>query len=95
MSESTTIVLSTLCGLAAGGVFFGGLWLSTVRIIQSQHRVGLVIGSFLLRSVVAVGLAWLAVHLAGQWGILTFLLGLTAVRFLLIGMARRKRADNA
>ena len=95
MSEVTGILLSAVCGLAAGAVFFGGLWFSVSRVVRSSHRMGLVLGSFLLRSAVTVGLAWVAVQLAGQWGILLFLITLTAVRFLLIGVARRKRANNA
>ena len=95
MSEATSIVAAALCGLAAGGIFFGGLWLSTAHLVRAQHRIVLVIGSFLLRSAIAVGLAWLAVRVAGQWGILAYLVSLTAIRFLLIGAARRKRADNA
>lgn len=95
MSEATTLLLAIMCGLASGGFFFGGLWLATGWILRSQHRIALAITSFALRSAVAVALALLAVNVAGAWGVAAYLAGFTLVRFLLVGMAGRKRANNA
>jgi len=95
VSDGLAIVVAIVCGIAAGAIFFGGLWISVSRVPRSRHRIALVVGSFALRSAVTLGFAWCSVQVAGQWGVLAFLAAFTAVRLLLIGAARRKRAYNA
>ena len=49
-----------LAGWVLGLLFYGGLWLTTSRILHSQHPVAWVLGGFLLRmALVLPALYWL------------------------------------
>lgn len=65
MNEAMVLVLAALSGLALGAFFFGGLWWTVNRSMVSAQPALLILGSFLLRSVVAVGGFYLA--LQGGW----------------------------
>ncbi|MDI1253675.1 ATP synthase subunit I [Thermomonas sp.] len=59
------LVLAVLAGVVLGAFFFGGLWWTVNRSMVSPQPALLILVSFLLRSVVAVGGFYLA--LQGGW----------------------------
>ena len=65
MNEAMSLVLAVLAGLALGAFFFSGLWWTVNRSLVSSQPALLILGSFLLRSVVAVGGFYLV--LQGGW----------------------------
>ncbi len=65
MNEAMDLVLAVLAGLVLGGFFFGGLWWTVKRSMVSPQPALLIMGSFLLRTAVAVGGFYLAVR--GGW----------------------------
>jgi F1F0 ATPase subunit 2 len=84
MTVSNGLILfgALLEGLLLGGVFFGGLWL-TIRHTLSSAALGLwLVGSFLLRTVIAV--AGFYVVFAGDWQrLMACLLGFVSARFII------------
>jgi F1F0 ATPase subunit 2 len=82
MPDVFRLLISFLAGVAAGVLFFEGLWWTVSRVAASHRPVRLLLISFLLRAAAAVsvlalmlraGLAPLAVGMCG------FLAGRTAV----------------
>lgn len=65
MTEAISLVLAVLAGVVLGAFFFGGLWWTVNRSMVSAQPALLILGSFLLRSVVVVGGFYLA--LQGGW----------------------------
>ncbi len=47
-----------VAGLAAGAVFYGGLWLAVTALPRARHPVALVLGSFVLRGALVLGVLW-------------------------------------
>jgi F1F0 ATPase subunit 2 len=82
MSEFPFLLLSLASGFAIGSVFFIGLWLTTRRVLQSRHPAMLALGSFLARSLVAVGGFYLIAR-RGDWrAVIAAVIGFLAARFL-------------
>jgi F1F0 ATPase subunit 2 len=65
MSSVIDIVAPLLTGLAAGLVFFEGLWWTTRRLLTARAPWRLLMLSFVLRSTIVVGGVILVS--AGQW----------------------------
>ncbi|WP_394699723.1 ATP synthase subunit I [uncultured Anaeromusa sp.] len=70
-------------GLAAGGIFFGGLWWTVRRVVFVKYPVRVLLGSFILRTVVFLGLG---VYLCGDdiFRIGIFAAGALLVRTILL-----------
>ncbi|MEP6898195.1 MAG: ATP synthase subunit I [Rhodanobacter sp.] len=73
MNEAIHLALAVLAGLALGAFFFGGLWWTVQRGMVSAQPALLILGSFLLRTAVAVGGFYLA--LQGGWQSLAACMG--------------------
>ena len=65
MNDAMHLVLAVLAGLVLGAFFFGGLWRTVKRSMVSAQPALLILGSFLVRTAVAVGGFYLVVQ--GGW----------------------------
>ncbi|MGE0681909.1 MAG: ATP synthase subunit I [Candidatus Binatia bacterium] len=82
----TSTVLPLICALLAGiglGLFyFGGLWLTVQRLPMIRHPALLMLGSFFMRTLVA--LLGFYVVMSGSWArLLVCFAGFLAIRTLL------------
>ena len=74
-----TAVLSIAVGMALGWWFFTGLWWTLRRLPSARHPAALALGSFVLRMVVVVGVAYILART--HWSLPGFaLIGLIAAR---------------
>lgn len=89
MSEIEQAIVGALAGLLLGTVFFGGLWLTTQRIKRMHNVVGLVLGSFVGRSVITVVGLITVIRLAGLVGIISTLIAFTIVQLVFIRLSGR------
>jgi len=55
MSELSTLILTLLAGISLGAMFYGGLWWTVRRSVASKALSFWLIGSFVLRAIIAVG----------------------------------------
>jgi F1F0 ATPase subunit 2 len=69
MNEWIIFLFAVIAGATLGLLYFGGLWLTILRLPASRHPVLLTFGSFIGRS--AVILAGFAMISGGQWERLT------------------------
>ncbi len=87
--DATVLTLSFLGGLAAGALFFLGLWWTTQRAPRSARPGVLMLGSFLVRLVGVLGVFALVIRL-GDWpGALAALAGFVLARLGSVGWVRR------
>ncbi|MBW8831968.1 MAG: ATP synthase subunit I [Burkholderiales bacterium] len=85
--ETWTWLLAGLAGAALGAFFFGGLWWTVRRTLQSGRSLALHFGGFLLR--MAVTLAGFYLVGAGQWQRLAACLaGFIVARALVLRVTR-------
>lgn len=77
-------------GFALGLLFFGILWLTTGKILHSEHPMAWLLGGFVLRmALVLPALYWLT---DARWqNLLTCLLGFMLARFVVIRLTARGR----
>lgn len=87
MSESLTLVLSLLAGIALGTVFFGGLWWTTKKILAPGQPAVWFIGSFLVRMSIALAGFYLIAHSAWQ-RLLICVIGFFIARMMVIRFTR-------
>lgn len=84
--------VSLIGGALLGAVYFGGLWLTALRLRESRRPVVIAFGSFLLRLLVAaVVFTW-----AARGGVLpavTALAGFLAVRSVAVRLADPARGE--
>ena len=79
MSEASTLSVALLAGILLGAIFYGGLWWTVRRGVLSKTLGKWLIGSFVLRAVVAVGGFYVVSH--GDWrSLLACLLGFIVAR---------------
>lgn len=94
MIESLTLLIALPAGVLLGAFFFGGLWWTVQRSLVSAQPAILILGSFLLRTVVT--LAGFRVALLGGWQALaTCMLGFLIARVVVTRIVHRPRADQA
>lgn len=95
--EIWTWLLAGLAGAALGGFFFGGLWWTVRRTLQSDRSLAWHFVGFLLRT--AITLAGFYLVGAGQWQRLAACLaGFIVARALVLRVTRstaRTTADSA
>jgi F1F0 ATPase subunit 2 len=82
-------LIGTGAGMAAGLVFFGGLSWTLSRLVGSRRPLPLAAASFLLRSAFVVAVFLLMAD-GGLSRILGGLVGMLAVRTILVSAARRR-----
>lgn len=87
MHETLTWGLAGVAGLALGAMFFGGLWWTVRKGVTSRRPALLFVGSFVLRSGLALaGFYWVGHN---QWqALLPCLLGFGVARFIVIRLVR-------
>lgn len=89
-------LLAITAGLAAGGLFFGGLWWTVQRLETTDSPALLVIGSMLVRLMLAMAIFYAVMAVTGELmylgaALVTFLI----VRTVLIGRLRPKGGTRA
>ena len=83
------LMISVMVGVLAGAAFFGGLYLTTRRLATASRPGVLVVSSFVARIGIVLGLAWVAALVAGHWGLIGYLVGITGARVALVAAVRR------
>jgi F1F0 ATPase subunit 2 len=77
-----SLIFALLAGIALGLFYFGGLWLTVQRLPTIRHPALLMLGSFFLRTLVA--LLGFYVVMSGSWArLLVCLAGFLTIRTLL------------
>jgi F1F0 ATPase subunit 2 len=91
--EMSILIGALIAGLALGGIFFGGLWV-TVRLSLSSATLGLwLLASFMLRTLIA--LAGIHFVSAGRWQrLIACLLGFMVARLIVARMLRPERLSQ-
>jgi F1F0 ATPase subunit 2 len=81
MSEVFNLTLALLAGVLLGAFFFGGLWWTINRSLGSAQPAMLILGSFLLRTMVTVTGFYIA--LQGGWrGLVACMVGFLVSRIV-------------
>jgi len=86
MKLSATILLFIGAGAALGLLYFGGLWLTLQRLPTARRPKTLLLGSFVGRTALVLGIFYIMARVAevGWEGLALSLIGFLAVRFLLV-----------
>lgn len=79
MNDSGQMALALVAGLAAGVLFFGGLWLTVSRSLKSKAAPILFLGSFFVRSALVLAAFYWVGH-GHFYRLLAALAGFVAVR---------------
>ena len=88
--EASILMLALFVGILLGAIFYGGLWWTVRRIVSSKAPGIWLIGSFVLRSMIAVG-GFLFVA-RGDWrSILACFIGFLAARIVVTRLTRAPR----
>jgi F1F0 ATPase subunit 2 len=88
MTTLARILLGAVAGAAIGSVVFGGLSWTVARLARSAHPAPLVLASFLVRAMAALGgFMFLARH-AGGIGLLSALVAFILARHVTLAKAR-------
>jgi F1F0 ATPase subunit 2 len=90
MSDLPFLLLAAAAGAATGLVFFGGLWLTTRKVLHSRHPALLSLASFLGRSAAAVAVFYLVARRADWKAVIAAAAGFLAARALLTLQVRRQ-----
>jgi F1F0 ATPase subunit 2 len=87
MIKSEYMILAFIAGLVLGTLFFGGLWLTVKKAVESKNTTLWFLGSSFLRvSIVLVGFYYIG---QGNWQrLLICVFGFIAARFLVIRVTR-------
>jgi F1F0 ATPase subunit 2 len=93
MSEIVYMVLAFIGGLALGMLFFGGLWLTTKKVITSKMPGILFSASFLIRAAITItGFYYISL---GHWQrLLVCVLGYIVARFAVMHLTKRLHAKQ-
>ena len=83
MNEISNLIWAFIVGLLLGILFFGGLWITVKKIINSKTPGLLMVGSFVLRiTIVLAGFYFIGL---GDWKkLVVCLIGFTVARFAVI-----------
>lgn len=88
MNEMLIWGLTLVWGALLGALFFGGLWWTVHRIVESQRPVLLFVGSLLIRTTLV--LAGFYIVADGHWPrLLACLLGFVFARFIVSRLIRQ------
>ena len=93
MSETLTVVLAGMAGMALGAVFFGGLWWTVRKGLSSPRSAIWFFGSLVLRmSIALVGFYFVG---RGHWDrLLACLFGFVVGRFIVMLLTRPPVEDH-
>jgi F1F0 ATPase subunit 2 len=81
MSEIIRLILALLAGVLLGSLFFGGLWWTINRSLVSAQPAVLILGSFMLRTLVTVAGFYVALH-AGWQSLVACMVGFLVARIV-------------
>jgi F1F0 ATPase subunit 2 len=94
MHEPLTLMLSTVAGMAIGGMFFGGLWWTVRKTISASAPALWLFASLLVRIALALaGFFYVAGGLWQRW--LACLVGFIVARAVVTALTRPMRAPEA
>lgn len=92
--EVLPLMMAFMAGLALGGWYFGGLWMTVRRLTKTSAPALLALGSFWLR--LAVSVVGFYVVMDGQWErLLVCLVGFLGMRSILMRHWRPARQPVA
>jgi F1F0 ATPase subunit 2 len=92
--EVLPLLMAFMAGLALGGWYFGGLWMTVRRLTKASAPALLALGSFWLR--LAVSMMGFYVVMNGQWErLLVCFVGFLGMRSILIHHWRPARQSVA
>ncbi len=87
MNEVLFLIIAFAEGFLIGTFFFGSLWWTTRRALGSSRPVIILLGGFLIRTVVVLVGLWLAAQ--GRWtNLVAFLLAFIAARMVVVRWSR-------
>ncbi len=86
MADALNLILALLGGGVLGVAYFGGLWLTLQRLPTAPHPKTLLLGSFVGRTALVLGIFYILARVVEvSWeGLALSLIGFLAVRFLLV-----------
>ena len=87
--DPLSLAVGLTVGLAAGTVFFGGLYLATKSLMRVRRPAILMLTSLVVRFAIVLLAAWLIGTALGPWSLLAYLVGITVARIALVRFARR------
>jgi F1F0 ATPase subunit 2 len=90
MIDAVSVVVGLLAGVVLGGIFFGGLWLTTRRMNSSRSVMALVVGSFVARSLTCLVGLFVVARFTGLTGILSSLPGFLAMQILFLRLSAKR-----
>ena len=89
MNNNIFLLLAFIAGTAIGAMFFGGLWFTVKKLVQSKRPALWFLSSLILRIAITLTGFYFIAH--GNWlRMLVCLLGFITARFIVI----RLTADN-
>jgi F1F0 ATPase subunit 2 len=92
MNDILNLAPALIAGLVLGGMFFGGLWWTIQRGVNSPHPTRWFFGSLLLR--MSITLAGFYAVSNGHWEkLLSCLLGFLLARLLVTRLLRQENRD--
>lgn len=94
MNEISNLIWAFIVGLLLGVLFFGGLWITVKKIINSKTPGLLMVGSFVLRiTIVLAGFYFIGL---GDWKkLIACLIGFMVSRFTVIYVTKSLDEKNA
>ncbi len=94
MNEISNLIWAFIVGLLLGVLFFGGLWITVKKIINSKTPGLLMVGSFVLRiTIVLAGFYFIGL---GDWKkLIACLIGFMVSRFTVIYLTKSLDEKNA
>lgn len=93
MNDTLILIFSAIAGVAIGAIFFGGLWWTVRRGMQSPRPALW----FLVSAVIRTGIALAVFYFvgAGQWQrFAACLVGFVIARLLITWMTRQKQEEH-
>jgi F1F0 ATPase subunit 2 len=93
MRESAGLILALCAGILLGTIFYGGLWWTVRRCVSSKSPGVWVIGSFVLRAIIALGGIYIVSR--GDWQrLLACFLGFLVARIVVTRLTRIRPATK-
>jgi F1F0 ATPase subunit 2 len=89
MSDIILLIQSLILGISLGAVYFGGLWLTLMRLPRSGQPALLALSSFLLRSALCL-LGFYLILGSGLEGLAACLAGFILMKLVLIQILGRR-----
>ncbi len=83
MNDFVLYLGAFLAGGGVGALFFWGLWVSLQVAGKREGKAGILIGSFFLRTAIVVGVMVLTLRLSDAYGLVAFMVGFLASRFVM------------